>query len=277
MNKREYAEVISKAIPNTEVQELTKTNGIQYTAVVIRSGNVGANVYIDDMYDKEMPVEEAIREVKAIAERSKGTMDLIADNMDYLLDFSKVKPMLRARLLNEKNNSIEVYRSAKAKGFDDLIIVPYISVPELSGAIRVKEEMLEKWGVSKRAVIDTALKNSAKESKITDMIDTLAQMMGLTREEVMQNLGGMPDDDPGQLVVSTDNMTFGAIGILSKLDYLKAKYGKFYVIPSSVHEVLVVPDNGKFDKASLTRMVDEVNTSVVDPSEVLGYKAYAFG
>ena len=276
MNKREYAEIISKAIANSEVQEMTKTNGVKYMAVVIRSGNVGANVYIDGMYDEELPVEEAIVRVKEIAERSKGTMDKIAGNVDFIMDYEQVKPLLRARLLNAKDNSFEVYRSAKSRGFDDLIIVPYISVPELQGAIRVKEEMLDKWGVTKRSVIDAAIKNSMAESKITDMMDTLAQMMGVTREEALERIGGQPDDTPDQIIVSTDNNTYGAIGILGKLDYLKKRFGKFYVLPSSVHEVIVVPDNGMIDRNSLTRMVKKVNATTVADDEILGSKAYAF-
>ena len=136
--------------------------------------------------------------------------------------------------------------------------------------------MLDKWGVTKRSVIDAAIKNSKAESKITDMMDMLAQMMGVTREEALERIGGQPDDTPDQIIVSTDNNTYGAIGILGKLDYLKKRFGKFYVLPSSVHEVIVVPDNGMIDRNSLTRMVKEVNATTVADDEILGSKAYAF-
>ena len=109
------------------------------------------------------------------------------------------------------------------------------------------------------------------------MMEMMAQMMGITREEAVENLGGMPGANPGEIVVSTDNNMFGAIGILSKIDYFKEKFGKFYVLPSSIHEVIVVPDNGMIDRNTLTRMVQEVNATTVDPSEVLGFGAYAFG
>lgn len=97
-----------------------------------------------------------------------------------------------------------------------------------------------------------------------------------SKGEALERIGGQPDDTPDQIIVSTDNNTYGAIGILGKLDYLKKRFGKFYVLPSSVHEVIVVPDNGMIDRNSLTRMVKEVNATTVADDEILGSKAYAF-
>ena len=273
----EIRDAVASELEGTTVtiKEMKKGNGVVKTGIEIRTegSNIAPVIYIDE--DKN-----ANENISIILKAYKSSR-INSIDVEWVRNYEQVKPRLRARLLNAKGNSFEVYRSAKSKGFSDLIIVPYIEVPEIKGSIRVKEKMLEEWGVTKKSVIDAALKNSAMEVKITDMIDTLAQMMGITREEALENFGGQPTDAPAQIVVSTDDNMYGAIGILSKLDYFKEKFGKFYVLPSSVHEVIVVPDNkaanGTVNEASLTDMVREVNRTTVDPQEVLGFKAYAFG
>lgn len=273
----EIRDAVASELEGTTVtiKEMKKGNGVVKTGIEIRTegSNIAPVIYIDE--DKN-----ANENISIILKAYKSSR-INSIDVEWVRNYEQVKPRLRARLLNAKGNSFEVYRSAKSKGFSDLIIVPYIEVPEVKGSIRVKEKMLEEWGVVKKSVIDTALKNSAMEVKITDMIDTLAQMMGITREEALESFGGQPTDAPAQIVVSTDGNMYGAIGILSKLDYFKEKFGKFYVLPASVHEVIVVPDNkaanGTVNEASLTDMVREVNRTTVDPQEVLGFKAYAFG
>ena len=46
--------------------------------------------------------------------------------------------------------------------------------------------------------------------------------------------------------------------------------GSFFVIPSSVHEVLIKPDDGSMSPLELARMVKTVNDEAVSPSERLG-------
>ena len=41
----------------------------------------------------------------------------------------------------------------------------------------------------------------------------------------------------------------------------------YYVLPSSIHEVLVLPDNGEMDVKELESMVRDVNAAVVIPQE----------
>jgi len=52
--------------------------------------------------------------------------------------------------------------------------------------------------------------------------------------------------------------------------------GDFYILPSSIHEVLIVPDNGMMDLAALENMVREVNATTVDPSEKLTDNVYHY-
>ena len=46
----------------------------------------------------------------------------------------------------------------------------------------------------------------------------------------------------------------------------------YFVLPSSIHEVLILPDNGMFEVPALNQMVQEVNETQVEPQERLSDK-----
>ena len=52
--------------------------------------------------------------------------------------------------------------------------------------------------------------------------------------------------------------------------------GDFYILPSSVHEVIFVPANGDMDARYLIQMVKEVNATEVAPDEVLSDNVYMY-
>ena len=59
-------------------------------------------------------------------------------------------------------------------------------------------------------------------------------------------------------------------GVLDKIGDLMDS--NFYVLPSSIHEVLIVPDNGNMQTKELENMVKEVNASQVAPEDLLSDK-----
>ena len=76
-------------------------------------------------------------------------------------------------------------------------------------------------------------------------------------------------------VLTNQSKTNGA-GVLVQ-DGVREKVGgmigsDFYVLPSSIHEVLIVPDNGNMRLAELEDMVREVNATQVAPEDLLSDK-----
>lgn len=52
--------------------------------------------------------------------------------------------------------------------------------------------------------------------------------------------------------------------------------GKFFVLPSSLHETIVVPDNGTLDYKELLAMVTEINATQVDTQDKLTDQVYHY-
>lgn len=271
MTKMEYAQEIVNIIGG-EAKEVVKANGVVKIGIsrTVEGINVAPTVYLDDIYDEDMPVELAAQKVdKALIENTpKGNMD-----MSFIYNYENVKPMLRARLYN-KATPAEVFKSAKVYGFEDLIVVPYIVLNSFQGGqggIKVTKALVKTWGIKSSEVIKDAINNSKSEIRIESMFDVLKALQPNTPEELLRMT--TPDT---MYVISNPDRCFGAISAALAKIKLKKVFPKGYVIlPSSVHEVIVVAaDSG--EAQMFTSMVQEVNASEVLPEEVLSNRAYFF-
>ena len=55
---------------------------------------------------------------------------------------------------------------------------------------------------------------------------------------------------------------------------MEKKFGEFYIIPSSVHELIITPKQRGMSRDKLTQIVKEVNASVVDENDFLADRAF---
>lgn len=257
MTIQEYAQTIAQGIEGATVTDVEKANGVILTAVVIPTDNVSvkANFYVDDYYKDGADIEDVIDRIREFQRKKTPAFDL-----DFISDFEQVRPKLRARLFNKATRA-DVFKGACEYGFDDLIIVPYIEEVIPDGAVKVTSELVKTWGVTPAEVLQIAEENSKQEATINSFSDTL-RLMGYID----------PPCDDFMFIVTNTRMCYGAYALIAKLDELKARFKNgFTVLPSSVHEVIVVDAQ---DERSMSAMVNEVNAEVVDPDEQLSNRAY---
>ena len=266
MEKMKYAIEIAKMV-NGDVREVDKLNGVKLVGITIRNEtNISPNIYIDQMYEKDLSIEQAAEEVIKIYEANKKP----GVDMGYIMDFDKAKVLLRARLLNGINADIcDVYKQAPDP-FENLIIVPYLVGIIENGACKVTKEMIKKWNVSEDEVFRIAEGLSARDANMQDMISVLKEMMGGMDIEDLP----FPEVEPEMIVVSNKDKLYGAYSIIPLMESIKTIFpnGGYTVLPSSVHEVIVVGNNG--NKEMLDQMVQEINSTQVAPEEVLSDIAY---
>ena len=81
----------------------------------------------------------------------------------------------------------------------------------------------------------------------------------------------MPEDNDPMKVLTTEKGALGASAIL----YTKVKENT-YMIPSSIHEVLLIDGNSAVANGDLNSMINEVNTTTFAPEEVLSNHAYRY-
>ena len=272
MTKFEFAQAIATAV-NGEAKEAEKTNGVKKTGICVGTGNIRPNICIDEMYDEGLSVEEATKQVSEMAERYAVPDSEFDVNRVY--DYRVAKDMLELRLYNNKTNA-EVFQSAAKYGYDDLILVPYIRLSD-EASIKVTNDLLDMWDMDADEVIDDAMESTRKkEFKIQSLRDIFIEMMGEEMASVM-----VPPIEDGeeekQYFVGNSKKAFGAIGaIVLKDEFNKRFPNGYYILPSSIHEVLLMPKSCGMNKTEIDDMVNAVTNEQVAPEDVLGWHCYEF-
>ena len=97
------------------------------------------------------------------------------------------------------------------------------------------------------------------------------------REKVLDRLFEK-GDEVGFQVITNRQRTYGASVILYPdfLEKEEAEFGPFYLIPSSVHEMLLLPQSHPIAVSELNSMVKQVNETQVDPEDVLAWHVYRY-
>ena len=127
---------------------------------------------------------------------------------------------------------------------------------------------------------DDAMENAPKikPAEIKGMSEVMAEMMGIEQAE-MFGMGPVAPEDEKMFVASVPDKIHGA-GVLAYQDFMDQAAervgGDFYILPSSLHEVLLVPDNGQMQLSDLEAMVKEVNATQVDPVDKLTDSVYHY-
>lgn len=269
MTKREFANKVAEMVNGT-VHETEKANGVIWTGIsILNETNINPNIYIDKMYEESWSVEQAADEVLKLNEKYKGQLSF--DPNDFT-NYENAKKGIKARLYNAATKA-SVYRSAAEYGFEDLIIIPVYQVSD-NASIRITKEHIKSWGVTADEVLDLAMEQSKTDNyKIQSMFEIMCEMMGRTPEEV--SMMGIPDDG-NMFVVSNKSKAYGAYGIIAIKDQLNAAFpGGYIVIPSSVHECIIIPKN-LAEGNDLDNMVQSVNGSELAAEEVLSDHVYIF-
>lgn len=261
MTKMEYAQEIAEAVGGT-AGEVKKNNGMVLIGITIKDldSNIAPVVYIDNMFERGLSIAEAVNEIREAIQRN------LLPNFDpsTLTDLNNAKQYLGLRLYNA-DNEYEVSKSASEYGFDDLIIIPVLTGFMSNASVKVEKDLIKTWGVTEEEVFAMAKENmNVDDYEIIDMNEML-KMFGVPA----------PEDNIDMYVLSNKDRIFGAIGAIILRDKLKEMFPNGYtIIPSSVHEVIVIPytDN----KNEIEQIINEVNATEVAPDEVLGSKPYVF-
>ena len=115
----------------------------------------------------------------------------------------------------------------------------------------LKNAALKSLNISAEELLEIALSNTYRKER-PQFLD-LKKITGIANTAI--------EDDIRNIIVSNENLYYGAVLILHKKvhDEIYKKLGDFYILPSSVHEVICVPKVDA-DKEYLLKMVKEVNS-----------------
>lgn len=253
----------------------TKNNGVKKTGVSIcRVGeNVGAIYYISDFMNSNKSVDDIVVEIMhdyfSVNKNIKCANDVYRD----LEDFNKSQIRLFPRLIN-KNSNVELLQTVPYKDFLDLAVIVTYEFKDADGVMSVKidQPILKYWGVTFVDVYNIALHNMQKCDKwnVCSMQDVLLNLSG---QIYLNNIN--------MYVASIEGGVNGARCLLNDavINHLvKGFNGSFIVLPSSIHEVIILPNNeSSFSLSDFDDLVHTVNMSdAIHSEDVLSDHAYIY-
>lgn len=204
-----------------------------------------------------------------------------------LTNYDSLKEHLAIKLVNTQANR-KMLQEMPHENIEDLSAICYVDFPVDSGegkaTLEVRNQHLSIWNIDAKKIFQQARSNTQPVN--TPILQSMDEMMlSIFNEEghatnlLDENVDfGLRSHDMLYALTNAEKQ-YGASMItqpevLNKLEQLFPE--GFYVLPSSVHEVLIVPDNGEMEPKMLGEMVREVNKNEVERQEVLSDRVYSY-
>lgn len=247
------------------IQEVSKNNNQKFHAICIKrpEDRIVPNVYLEDYYrtyEDDGNMENILTAIAGIYQKNM-------ENNENLLpfevkDYESVKNRLYVVALNRNNNQ-DYLRDAVRRDITETDITSVVRVlctnnqEKGMSSFMVKSGMLEMWGISREEIYEQALKNTERIFK-PDMRNMkeilLSGCMGTLSEEEQEGFRSFLNLD------------------IPEQDQRAEKSKEI----SSIHEVILMKDNGDMNAEELQRMVMEINRTQVAPEEVLSDEVYSY-
>ena len=270
-------EVEKRAGENYRVKlnDVMKNNGVVLRGITLMQddSNISPTIYLNPYYDAyengDTTLGTVIDEVIDTYERNKINRSI---DMKFFLNYETVRSRIIFKLINTEKNR-ELLRDVPYIPFHDLSIVFQCLVSEErfgNASILIHNVHLQLWKVNARELYECALENTPL----------------LQGYEEMKALGGIDDEEIEDMqqevpmyVLSNKSRINGASCILYKdilKDFAMVVDKDLYVLPSSIHEVILLPSDGTQESEQLKEMVREINQSQVEKEEVLSDSVYYY-
>ena len=272
----------SFAAAEVSLQVVRKNNDLQLTGLTIRStdNNICPTIYLEKFYE-EYEAGADMSEVLAKIAEVRMKHDVAEQfNVAQITDFEQIKGKLVPRLVNAEMN-FELLETRPHMLIEDLAVT-YCALLDQSfdgtASVAVTNDLMKLWDTSVEELHKIAVANLSEllPSTFKGMTEVMSEMMGMSTEE-MEMMGMTPEDEQ-MFVLSNSIKVNGASAVLDTkmMEEIAEKVGDFFILPSSVHELLIVPVRSGMDVDSLESMVREVNATQVQLEERLSDHVYTY-
>lgn len=263
-----------------------KTNDTVLHSVVIRLGDeqISKNIYVEPYFHMNMSGTEMDEIVDAIIKESRNrdeaneVIEAFVDGLAYEEVKDKIILRVVCKELNKEYLNDKVYVDIEDT---DLVAVFYMFVSKSDNSLintYVDKKLLEHWGIdSGNDIYDLALQNTMRILPPTiNSMNSLIDGCNLesVSDEVVEEVGNT------MFVLTNDMSVNGATamfydGVLKEFA-ITHNTDKVVIMPSSRHEVILLPHYEEVNCKSSYRMVDEVNQYVVGKMDILSNSVYIY-
>ena len=276
-------ENMQKRVPENylvEVQNICKNNDLKLTGLTIgdQNLNIYPTIYLEEFYKKyeEGVSFETITDIiwnTYCQNAPKGNWDT-----SRFIEWRNVKDIICPKIINYGANR-ELLNSVPYRKVCDLAVVYYAVVDICENgvaSILLRNEHLKLWGKTEADLYELALENYRRIFSITsrNLDDIILELMNCKEDISFDENTIVP-----MIVVTNNKKLNGAAAILfpDELQKIADKMGAdLYILPSSVHEIIVLSIDNTMTVDELKETVRFVNSHELRQEEVLSDNVYLF-
>ncbi len=244
-------------------------NGIVKKGIAVRKtkeDRIAPTIYLEDIlgeaYERDLTLSEVVDRIESLARKEfRFDIDKIF-SADYLAEHIRIG-------VQKEGTEELIKRTSEFEGIEEYLYITDTHEGE-GFTIKLKPCMAEQAHVTESFLFEMAERNNHAEFTAKPLMDIIATMMGVD------------DYADGSIapmyVLSNKSNIKGASAMLDKkgIGELADRIGvhEFVLLPSSIHECILVPKTSEVDLEMFEDMVREVNATTVDPLDQLVDRAY---
>ena len=274
---------------SVQINTVIKNNGRELDALQIRKEGetITPSIYLNDIfknYEQDGDLDKVMQQIadtRVAADRTQ-----LPISIDDITNFDSIKGKIDCRLLNMEKNE-EYLKDRPFTQVEDLAVVYSIDLGgnETDGKMStvITDNLMGQWGISTEELHSVAMENlENSDSKFMSMRDTIVALMfpDLDPNDPQIDMMLPPmDPDKAMYVLTSDDKMYGAklLLVTEKMDDIAEKLGgDFIVLPSSVHESIILPNAEGISREELEGIVQSVNSTVLEPQDFLSDNVYFY-
>ncbi len=259
-----------------QTAEVMKNNDIRLRGIVIlrESDKISPTIYLEEPYRKYCggaDMQEIAEQIAALYEEQERHIHF---DMDFFCEYGRVKDRIFYKLVHYGKNRRLLEDVPHFKWHDLAVVFYYAMEEKLLGkaSILIHSNHLDMWEQSAEKLYRDAqdnMKRGMPEQLIPlqEMIESITGVKPQKEKEVQM-----------YVLTNAERMYGAAVMLYSEKmkELADSLQSDLLLLPSSVHEILVLPDTGNAQYRFYLEMVEEINTTQVEPEEVLSYGLYRY-
>lgn len=284
MNKETFANEVLKLVTtelgcgyHVDVRKVLKNNSLTLTGLIIgkRNNAIGITIYLEDYYNDYMHG----RSMQSIVERILRSYANAVMSEEVNLQFTQSKDeMLKRvvyRIVNRTMNEELLAKCPYTVIAGDLVKIYFLHVECGDGGFgstTITYPLMERYNLTVEELEYHSNINTPVFFPVSfcSMGEMLTELLDDCEEEI---------DGLGMWVLTNSQKAYGAStmlydGMLNKIS--NRLRSDLYIIPSSIHELIILRATGDCDKEALGAMIREVNRTQVSQEELLSDTLYYF-
>ena len=279
-------------IYDVELHQVIKNNGIVLDSItILRKGEqISPNIYLNTYYDSYKmgkPISAIMDDILCQYQNGKAETNLTVDD---ITDFATVRDKIVLRLVNYEKNKEQLKNCPYKRYLDLAVTFRYIANKDAMGIASslISNREFACWNIDMTELYQIALFNTMREFpwQMDSLVRIIANCLNNKATEslsmeLLNEIQHLEEQEHGvnMFVLTNDMGVNGATCILYDnviRNFARVQDSNLFLLPSSIHEIMIVPEDEDIEPEFLAELVVEANRSAVGYIDLLSDHIYYY-